>query len=184
MTEYSYDIKVPKERIAVLIGKEGETKRLLEQETKTKISIDSQEGDVTVSGEDALTLYSTREIITAIGRGFNPHIALNLLKVDYSFDLISLGDIGRSKNDILRLKGRIIGQEGKSRRIIEELTDCDICVYGKTVAIIGPVEKSPIARRAVEMLLEGSMHASVYKYLEKQRRDMRMQGIGNDPGVL
>lgn len=180
MTEYSYEIKIPKERIAVLIGKEGETKRLLEQETKTKINIDSQEGDVTVSGEDALTLYSTREVITAIGRGFNPKLALNLTKVDYAFDLINLSDVARSKNDLSRLKGRVIGQEGKSRRVIEELTDCEVCVYGKTVGIIGPADKTPIARRAIEMLLEGSMHASVYKYLEKQRRNTRMQDLGDN----
>jgi ribosomal RNA assembly protein len=175
MTEYKYDIKVPKERIAVLIGKSGETKKLLESETKTKIDIDSQEGDVVVSGEDAITLYSTREIITAIGRGFNPNVALNLLKVDFSFELMNLGDIARSKNDMIRLKGRVIGQDGKSRKIIEEMTDCEICVYGKTIGIIGPVEKAPIARHAIEMLLGGSMHASVFKYLEKQRRELNMQ---------
>jgi len=183
MTEYNYEIKIPKERIAVLIGKQGETKKLIEQETKTKLNIDSQEGDVTVSGEDALTLYSTRDIITAIGRGFNPKIALNLIKVDYSFDLINLGDIARSKSDLLRLKGRVIGQEGKSRKIIEEMTDCEICIYGKTAGIIGPADKSPIARRAIEMLLGGSMHSSVYKYLEKQRRDLRMQDLSSGKGL-
>jgi ribosomal RNA assembly protein len=175
MPEYKYDIKIPKERIAVLIGKNGETKKLLEQETKTKLNIDSEEGDVSVSGEDAITLYSTREIITAIGRGFNPNIALNLTKVDYGFELINLNDVARSKNDMIRLKGRIIGQEGKSRRVIEELTDCDICVYGKTIGIIGPAERIGVARRAIEMLIEGSMHSTVYKYLEKQRRELNMQ---------
>jgi ribosomal RNA assembly protein len=175
MTEYKYDIKIPKERIAVLIGKNGETKKLLEQETKTNINVDSEEGDVSVAGEDAITLYSTREIITAIGRGFNPNIALNLTKVDYGFELINLGDAARSKNDMIRLKGRVIGQEGKSRRVIEELTDCEICVYGKTIGIIGPVERMGTARRAIEMLIEGSMHSTVYKFLEKQRRELSMQ---------
>jgi ribosomal RNA assembly protein len=175
MTEYRYDIKIPKERVAVLIGKSGETKKTLEQETKTKISVDSEEGDVVVSGDDALTLYSAREIITAIGRGFNPSLALNLTKVDYSFELMSLNESARSKNDMIRLKGRVIGQEGKSRRVIEELTECDICVYGKTIGIIGPVDRVPIARRAIEMLLEGSMHSTVYKYLEKQRRNTNNQ---------
>ena len=50
MDEYKYDIKIPKERVAVLIGKKGETKRLIENETATKIEVDSQEGDVTISG--------------------------------------------------------------------------------------------------------------------------------------
>jgi ribosomal RNA assembly protein len=80
MTEFSYQIKIPKERIAVLIGKKGEIKNQIEEHTRTRIDVDSKEGDITVSGEDAITLYSTRDIIRAIGRGFNPDIALLLLK--------------------------------------------------------------------------------------------------------
>ncbi len=172
--EYRYDLKIPKERVAVLIGKKGETKKLIEKETLAKLDVDSAEGDVGVSGTDSLKLFNAREVITAIGRGFNPEIALKLMKIDYSFELINVDDIARSKNDLMRLKGRVIGQEGKSRKVIEELTNCDICVYGKTIGIIGPVELAPIARRAIEMLLDGSMHAGVFKYLEKNRRDMRM----------
>jgi len=50
------------------------------------------------------------------------------------------------------------------------MTGCFISVYGKTVAIIGLISQVSIARRAVESLLMGSMHASVYKWLEKQKR--------------
>ena len=177
MDEYKYDLKIPKERIAVLIGVKGEVKKLIEKETKTKLDIDSEEGDVSVSGEDSLKLFSAREIITAVGRGFNPEVALKLMKIDYAFDLINLNDIARNKDDMKRLKGRIIGQEGKSRKVIEELTNCDICVYGKTVGIVGPVEQAPLARKAIEMLLNGSMHASVYKFLEKQKREQKMMGL-------
>ena len=62
-------------------------------------------------------------------------------------------------------------------KVIEELTNCDICVYGKTIGIIGPIEEVANARKSIEMLLEGAMHASVYKFLEKQRRDTKMMGI-------
>jgi|TARA_B100002003_G_scaffold251033_1_gene292714 ribosomal RNA assembly protein len=173
MDEFKYELKIPKERVAVLIGQKGQTKRLIEKETSTKLDIDSDEGDVTVSGEDALKLFVARELITAIGRGFNPNIALKLLKVDYVFELINLADIARNKNDMQRLKGRVIGQEGKSRRIIEELTECEICVYGKTIGLIGPVDMIGLGRKSVEMLLQGAMHASVFKFLESQRREVK-----------
>ena len=75
-----------------------------------------------------MKLFSAREVITAIGRGFNPELALKLMKIDCAFELINVDDIARSKNDLMRLKGRVIGQEGKSRKVIEELTNCDICV--------------------------------------------------------
>ena len=37
--EYQYELKIPKERIAVLIGKKGETKRVIERTTKTKLKV-------------------------------------------------------------------------------------------------------------------------------------------------
>jgi ribosomal RNA assembly protein len=173
MDEFKYELKIPKERVAVLIGQKGVTKRIVERETSTKLDIDSEEGDVVVSGSDALKLFVAREVVTAIGRGFNPDIALKLLKVDYVFELINLSDIARNKNDMSRLKGRVIGQEGKSRRVLEELTECEICVYGKTIGLIGPVEMIGLGRKSIEMLLQGAMHASVFKFLEKQRREVK-----------
>ncbi len=175
--EYSYELKIPKERIAVIIGTAGETKKDIESSTKSKINVDSKEGDITITGTDPILLLSAREMITAIGRGFNPEIAMLLLKQDYCMELISLQDITRTKNDEIRVKGRIIGSEGKSRKTIETLTETDICVYGKTVGIIGEVENVNIARRAVDMLIKGSPHSNVYRWLEKQRRSVRMMGI-------
>ena len=173
MTEYSYQIKIPKDRVAVLIGKKGEVKKQLEELTKIKIDVDSKECEVSISGEDALSLFSVKEIIKAICRGFNPDIAKLLLKQDYAFELININDFVRSKNHMIRIKGRVIGSEGKSRKTIEELTDADICVYGKTIGIIGFSENAALARRAVESLLAGSPHSSVYRWLEKKRREAK-----------
>ena len=173
MTEYSYELKIPRERVAVLIGKEGDVKKSVEAETRTTLKVDSKEGDVFVSGEDALGLYAAREVIIAIGRGFNPEIAMLLLKQDYVFEVINLTDYTRSKDAMLRLKGRVIGKEGKSRRLIEELADAHISVYGKTISIIGIAENSYAAKHAAESLLAGSPHSTVYKWLEKRRRDLK-----------
>jgi ribosomal RNA assembly protein len=178
MVKYQYELKIPLERIAVLIGKEGNIKKEIEEETKTKLNIDSKEGDVFVSGENALGLYIAREVIKAIGRGFNPEIALLLLKQDYILEVISLNDYtGKSKENLLRLKGRVIGKEGKARRVIEDLTNCYICVYGKTISIIGLAEKVSIAKQAIESLLRGNTHANVYKFLEKKRRESKQREI-------
>lgn len=174
MDEFSYELRIPKERVAVLIGKEGSVKKRLEDETKTKLNIDSSEGDVIISGEDALLLYAAREVIKAIGRGFNPDVALLLLKQDYAFELIPITDFV-GENHVVRIKGRVIGQDGKSRKIIEELTESYICVYGKTVGIIGTHENLVAAKRAIESLLSGSPHAGVYKFLEKRRRELKKQ---------
>lgn len=172
MTEFAYQVKVPHDRIAVLIGKKGEIKQKLMDETGVKIDVNSKEGEVTVSGEDALSLYSTREIIKAIARGFNPETAMLLLKQDYAFEMVNLPDYDNS-TQFRRIKGRIIGKNGKSRMIIEEYTEAYISVYGKTVGMIGRTDSVHIARRAVEMLIKGSPHTNVYKWLENMRRELK-----------
>lgn len=182
MAEYRYELKIPKERVAVLIGKGGEAKKDLENLSKTKITVDSEEGDVFVSGEDSLGIYIAKEIIQAIGRGFNPEVAQLLIKSDYVLEILDIRDFaGKSKETALRLKGRVIGREGKSRRLIEELAECHISVFGKTVSIIGSAENSQIAKQAVESLLKGGTHANVYKFLEKKRKEIkRKEVLGED----
>src|SRR3989344_5740422 len=127
MTEYSYELKIPRERVAVLIGKDGEVKKSIEEETSSKIKVDSKDGDIFVSGEDALGLYTAREVIKAVGRGFNPDIAKLLLKQDYVFEIVNLPNFAKSRESMLRLKGRVIGKDGKSRKLIEQLTESHIC---------------------------------------------------------
>lgn len=174
MDEYSYELKVPKDRIAVLIGKDGEVKDALESETKTKIMVDSKEGDVRISGNDAIMLFTVREVIKAIGRGFNPQVAQLLLRQDYTFEIINLSDYATTTRGVKRIKGRLIGSKGRSRQTIEDLTETYIVAYGKTIGIIGEAEWVNVARKAVDSLLMGSTHSSVFTWLEKKRRDMRM----------
>ncbi len=170
--EFSYDLKIPQERVAVLIGKEGATKKELEQLTNCKLDI-SAEGDVTIIGTDGLELFTAREIVRAIARGFNPKIAALLHKTDYTLEMIDLKDIaGKSKNTMDRLKGRVIGKSGKSREEIERLTDTAISIYGKTIGIVGQTDDVALARQAVAMLLQGSMHKTVYQYLERKKKEI------------
>ncbi|MBS3139456.1 RNA-processing protein [Candidatus Woesearchaeota archaeon] len=172
MDEFSYELKVPVERIAVVIGKDGETKKELEAATSSKIEV-SAEGDVMIIGSDALLLYTAREIVRAIARGFNPKVALLLLKTDYALEIIDLKDVaGKSRNTLERLKGRVIGKGGRAREEMERLTETHISVYGKTIGIIGEVQQASIAREAVAMLLSGSMHKTVYAFLERKKKEM------------
>ncbi len=176
--EYQYELKITKDRIAVLIGKDGSTKKQLEQATGVKIQVDSKEGDVYLSSNDAMKLYTTREIVKAIGRGFNPEFALLLLKPDYSLEIFNIADYaGNKHNTIARIKGRIIGSGGKSRKTIENLTETNISVYGKTICIIGESTKVAIARKAIQSLLTGAPHSGVYRWLEKKRREFRQTDL-------
>ncbi len=171
---FEYQLKVPKERVPVLIGKAGETKQKIEDTTGITLDIDSVEGVVTLQSTDSIMLFNTRQIVYAIGRGFNPEIALKLLKIDFELEVINLKEVvGNSKKHLVRLRGRLIGKNGRSREIIEEATETEISIYGKTVAIIGPVERLAIARHAIEMIIQGNQHTTVYKWLERENRKVR-----------
>lgn len=168
----SLDLKIPEERIAVLIGKKGETKRLIQREAKIFLTIDSETGTITISADDGFDLYLGEKIIKAIGRGFNPRIALTLLRENNSFELIDMSEFTKTKTRLKILKGRVIGTDGKFRKTLEGLLNVDLEVYGKTIGIIGETEKVLIARQAIINLLSGSRHANVYSWLERQKKNV------------
>jgi len=72
-----------------------------------------------------------------------------------------------------RIKGRIIGDGGKARVNMENLSNADITVYGKTVSVIGEPTQLKLAIDAIESLLSGSMHGHVYKKIEFARRQQK-----------
>lgn len=167
------ELKIPLERVAVLIGKKGEVKKKLEQRMDVDITVDSDEGDIIVDGEDSVAVYETAQVIKAIGRGFSPDIAQLLFDKEHMMELLNVQDyVGRSKKHMQRMKGRVIGREGRAREMIADITETHISVYGKTIGIIGRIEWVPVARQAMEMLLQGAPHGNVYKWLERKKRDM------------
>ncbi|WXG40876.1 MAG: KH domain-containing protein [Candidatus Freyarchaeum deiterrae] len=170
-------VKVPKERVAVIIGPEGRVKNVIERDTKTRLEIDGEEGNViivpTAEMEDPVAIWKARDIVRAIGRGFSPSRAFRLLGDDELLEIVDLTLFAKSKNMLDRIKGRIIGAGGKSRRIIEEASGAILSVYGHTVTIIGDVYQSRIAKEAVMMLIEGAPHSTVYTVLQKRKRALK-----------
>jgi ribosomal RNA assembly protein len=173
-------VRVPVERVGAVIGKEGATKKILESELGVQLSVDSKEGLVTVKVESAQKTdpFSATRVIEAIGRGFSPQRARRLLNEGAALEVIDLRDYaGRSVNSLERIRGRVIGLKGKSRRVIEELTACYLSVYGRTVAIIGEADEVRLASDAVRSLATGSQHKTVYNALQKARTKRKMERI-------
>lgn len=169
--------RVPMERVGVLIGTEGRTKGRIEKATGVRVEVDSATGEVTLDesqAEDPSLGLRVRDVVQAIGRGFAEEKALRLLEEGSQLRIFSIKDFAQSPNRIAQLKGRVIGARGKTRELIEELTGGHVSVYGHTVALIGNALQMEVASRAVEMLLRGSQHAAVYRYLEAMRPTLRM----------
>ncbi|MGQ9529811.1 MAG: KH domain-containing protein [Candidatus Bathycorpusculaceae bacterium] len=179
MARQSIFLKIPKERVGALIGPDGKIKKSIEEKLSVTLQIESGTGDVTVmlaeNANDPSLLFKAKDVVTAIGRGFSPEHAFRLIHDEEAIlDVIDLRTIfGRSESDMRRVKGRIIGMNGKTRKIIEELTDTNVCVYGHTVSIIGNIEQAQAARGAIQMLINGSQHSTVYRYLHRKRRELK-----------
>ena len=164
-------LKIPKERTYILIGEGGKTKRYIEKRTHTTIEIEDESVTVDSESENSLQEMISKDIVLAVGRGFNPTIAMKLLNENNVLEVIQLRDFAHTKKSAVRIKGRLIGREGKTRKFIEQITGCYVSVYGKTVALIGTYDDVHIAKEAIGMLLRGSPHSSVYKFLEKKRQE-------------
>jgi ribosomal RNA assembly protein len=172
------ELKVAQNRLGVLIGKGGQVKKDLEEKTGTRISIDSQEGLVRVEGDSAVSFLRAVEVINAINRGFSPERAFSLLEdEDLLLEVIDLSGIADTPRHLDRLRGRIIGRDGRAREQIEHMTNTQISVLGKTIALIGLPEHLKIARTAIDMLIEGAPHEAVFSFLEKKRQESRQNMV-------
>lgn len=168
-------VRIPAQRVKNLIGEDGKTKKLLESKCKVKLDVDS-EGEIQVDGE-AAEVFFAKDVVKAIGRGFDVNDALRILNENCQFQLIDLKDILRNDKAISRIKGRIIGEKGRMKTEIEAATESKIAVYGYTVGIISQHETMNYATEAVNKLINGSEHSRVYAYLAKAKRDVMRQKL-------
>jgi ribosomal RNA assembly protein len=175
-------VRIPTDRIGVLIGTGGETRSLIEKRSGVKLTIDSEEGDVGIDhthAKDPSMALAVTDVVTAIGRGFSAEKAVKLLEDGYFLEVMDIRDyVGKKVEHVGRMRARVIGTNGRTREIIEELTGAFISVYGNTVAAIGDAVQINVAARALDMLLSGSEHAAVYKFLEGRRMQIKVDGMG------
>jgi len=169
---------IPRDRIGVVLGRDGATKAEIERAFKVKLKVSSDSGmiEVTPSDEndDPSTILRAKDVVTALGRGFSPDRAMTLTDDEVVLDIIDLRELfGKNESDINRIKGRVIGSEGKMRRLLEEMTDAKVSVYGCTIATIGEFESVSAARQAIDMLIKGKQHSSVYKFLRKAKSESK-----------
>jgi ribosomal RNA assembly protein len=174
--------RVPKDRIAVIIGAKGVTSKAIRNAAGCqKFIIDSTTGDIEVEwGEvgtyDPVKAMKLPDVVKAIGRGMAPEAAIRLLDDDHYFELVDLREyVGKRSNQQRRIRARIIGRQGKIRMLIEQLTRTQISIYNSTVVIVGEESGLLSARQAIEMLAGGSEHGSVIGFLERDRKQARLE---------
>ena len=172
--------RIPKNRIAVLIGKRGSTRKMIEKACKASLHIESNSGDVSVlwpeEGSDPVIKMKLPDVIFAIGRGLAPKRAIQLLEDDVFLRMYDIREwVGRQPNQTRRMRSRLIGTNGRIRSLIEELTGTEMAIYGSTVLVIGDKESLALATPAIEGILQGSEHGTVLFGLEQDRKRQRIR---------
>jgi ribosomal RNA assembly protein len=177
--------RIPEDRVAVVIGPGGRTKKAIAAATSTQLDIDAEEGEVSVVSPetDPMGALKARDIVLAIGRGFSPERAMRLLKENTFLGMLDIkfATGHREKAALRRIRSRVIGTRGRARERIEELSGCSMSVYGSTVALIGEEEQLDRATRAVEMLVKGSEHSTVFHLLARLKRDDALKEATSSP---
>lgn len=75
---FQRNLKLPLDRIGVLVGRNGAVKSEIESRCNVTLSIDSKIGEVTIDSKGDIAQsqpFKAVDIITAIGKGFSPERA-------------------------------------------------------------------------------------------------------------
>jgi ribosomal RNA assembly protein len=160
-------VSIPESRMNIL-RKNKKFLKKLEELVNVKIKLAEE---VEIESDDPLLVICSKQVIKGFGRGFDFDDALLLLDEEYLLDVIDIKEFsGKSQKRLVEMRGRIIGTKGKTKDIMEKLTETKISVYGKTVGIIGKWDSVQNARYAIELLLQGRKHGSIYRFLEEKAK--------------
>jgi len=174
--KFTIPIPIDQRRLSILLCNSAKLKREIEETLNVKLIIDSKNGVVQVETEEELMplkVMKLKNIFKAISLGFPLESVRKLLDDSNVLEVIDLKGIARNSRDLQRIKGRIIGEEGKARRMIEDMTGVDLVISEHEVGIIGDYEGATAAREAVEMLIRGRMHSTVYRFLRIKAREIK-----------
>ena len=174
-------LHIPEERIPVVIGNKGKTKIKICKMCNVEIAVESKTGQITIGSTtknfDENGALKARDIIKAISNGFSPERAFRILDDESLLQVLDLRNFTTSSNSTNRIKGRIIGEKGKARKNIEELTNTFISIYGHTVSLIGNYEETKLALDAIMLLINGRSHKTVYEMLYQAKRKSKIEKL-------
>lgn len=171
-------LRIHEDRLGALIGEGGRVVKDLEARLGIRVTVNTVDSSVVVEPASpytpAINILKGQEIIKAIEYCFSYERASRLYDDDSVLVVMDLKDyVGPNESHLQRIRGRIIGEEGRAKRVLEEMTGTYISVCRDYVAIIGEYSRVELARQAIEMLAQGRQHSTVYKFLDRAIRDLK-----------
>ncbi|QOJ78178.1 RNA-processing protein [Infirmifilum lucidum] len=164
-------IPVDPQRLGVVIGRGGLNKSRIEEEFHVRVEVDSEKGLVFVEPKEGATMYNVfraKKAIEALALGFPLEDVLLLTDDVYDFEVLDLSEVARNQSDLVRIKARIIGSEGRFKKTLEEIVGVRVVVGDKVVGLIGDFEQLRLAKEAISRLVRGQSHQTVTRFLERE----------------
>ncbi|MFH2106900.1 MAG: hypothetical protein ABII22_06590 [Candidatus Micrarchaeota archaeon] len=163
-------LKIPRDRIRAL----QQAKKEIQNTCKIKLNI--VEGEVTVEG-DVADVYFAKDVVKAVARGFHPKVALKIYTKDFQFYLINLKEHAKSDKAITLIKSRVIGEDGKIKREIEDSTDSYLSIYGNTIGIVAKIDTVEYVKEAIEIIINGSKFSTLLRFLAEAKEKIFINRI-------
>jgi len=149
------------------LGRILKNKKKLEEELNIKITNKGREISINGKPEEE---YIAEKIIESLDLGFQYKTAILIKEEDFIFEILNIKDYTK-RNDLERVRARIIGKGGKTKKTLTQLTECDIELRGNKIGIIGPSTSIENAQEALISLIRGTKQSNLYAYLEKHRAE-------------
>ena len=137
-------------------------------EKQLSIKLTNKGKNVFVDGK-AENEYIALEVLDAVRAGFSVDRALQLKQDNMILQTVHIKDVTK-RNDLERIRARIIGKRGKTLKTLHNLTECDLAINNNEIGIIGPADEMEDAVQSVVSLIQGSKQGNVYSRLERQRK--------------
>jgi len=148
------------------------TKSIIQKELNVKLT--NKGKNVFVDG-NAKDEYLAIEVLEAVNLGFSVDRALELKREGVILQSVYIKDLTK-RNDLDRVRGRIIGTGGRTLKTLQKLTNCDLAMNDNEIGIIGDTKEIEDAIQAVTSLVQGSKQGNVYSRLERHRKKKRIEG--------
>lgn len=140
-------------------------------EDKIKVKLHLNKNNLTIEGSE-LNEYMTEKIIEAIDFGFEAEDALLLRKDDFCLEYVNMKE-HTPRHNLLEIRARVIGTDGKAKRTIETLTGSIIAIQGNQVGVIVDTDHLSQTIQGIISLIQGAKHSNVFAYLERQNANLR-----------
>jgi len=155
-------------------------KNRLQKELNVKIS---NKGKLIFVEGSAENEFLTIDILNAINYGFSMECSLKLKQEDALFQTLNIKDITK-RQDLERVRARIIGTQGKTLKTLQKITNCDFSLHDNKIGIIGDALDVEDGIQAITSIVQGSKQGNVYARAERQKKKKRLENKGIDSEMM